>query len=72
MRDNLITAREALSLSTQEVAEMIGVKPRMYQYMEAGERTGRYELWQKLEVILNTDQDTLRINTPTLSHDTQG
>ena len=60
MRKELRDARYAKGLKQHEIATMIGITERMYRHMEAGTRTGRYELWRELAALTGVDQDDLR------------
>jgi len=60
MRQILKDARISMGLKLREMAACIGVNTRMYQHMEAGTRTGRYELWRELAALTGVDQDDLR------------
>lgn len=60
MRKNLKQARLAAGKTQQQVAHLLGITVRYYSYIEAGARTGKYELWVKLATLLDTPQDVLR------------
>ena len=63
MREKLIQARTTSGLSVRDIAQTIGLSTRYYHYIEAGERTGKYEIWVKLSAIFGIPQDILRLNT---------
>ena len=60
MREKLKAARKAKGLTQQAVADLLGVTLVYYQKIEAGERTGNFGLWDKLEEITGTHQRLLR------------
>ena len=59
-RDALRSRRLAAGLTQREVAERLGITLRYYQAIEAGERTGSFEIWDSLEDVLGTGQRELR------------
>lgn len=59
-RNNLKTARRAAGLTQQAVADKVGVTIRFYRMVESGERTGSYEMWDKLEDLFQIHQRVLR------------
>lgn len=61
MRANLQAARRAKGLTQMQMAEMLGISLRYYQNIEAGERNGDFEIWDKLEDITGIHQRTLRL-----------
>lgn len=67
MREKLIQARNTSGLSARDIAQTIGLSTRYYHYIEAGERTGKYEIWVKLSSIFGIPQDVLRLNTVRIS-----
>lgn len=67
MRINLKNARQASGLKVCDVAKIIGTSTRHYYNIEAGERTGKYEMWVKLSSIFGIPQDVLRLNTVRIS-----
>lgn len=60
MRTNLQAARRANGLTQMQMAEMLGISLRYYQNIEAGERNGDFEIWDKLEDITGIHQGILR------------
>lgn len=60
MRDNLKNARKAAGLTQQQMADKLGISLRYYQRIEAGDRTGDFEIWDNLEDITGIHQRTLR------------
>ena len=60
MRDNLKSARKASGMTQQAVADRLGISLRYYQNIEAGERTGDFEIWDALENLFNVHQRVLR------------
>lgn len=64
MRANLKTARTALGLTQQQMADKLGISPRYYQRIEKGDRDGDFEIWDTLEDITGIHQRTLREKCP--------
>lgn len=60
MRENLRNARKEKGLTQQAVADHLGIGLRYYQKIEAGERTGDFEIWDSLEDLFNVHQRKLR------------
>ncbi len=60
MRDNLKTARAKAGMTQQAVADRLGISLRYYQNIEAGERTGDFEIWDSLEDMFSVHQRVLR------------
>ena len=60
MRENLKNARKAANLTQQAMADKLGISLRYYQQIEAGDRTGDFEIWDNLEDITGIHQRTLR------------
>ena len=60
MRKNLQAARKAAGLTQQALADRLGISLRYYQQIEAGDRTGDFEIWDKLEDITGIHQRILR------------
>ena len=56
MRKNLQTARKAAGLTQQTMADRLGISLRYYQQIEAGDRTGDFEIWDNLEDITGIRQ----------------
>lgn len=66
MRENLKTARKNTGFTQQAMADKLGISLRYYQQIEAGDRTGDFEIWDNLEDITGIHQRILR----TLSKET--
>ena len=47
-------------MTQKEVAEYLGMTERAFQYIEAGQRMGKIEHWDKLEDLFNVHQRILR------------
>lgn len=60
MRDNLKQARKAAGLTQQAMADKLGISLRYYQQIEAGDRTGDFEIWDALEDFTGIHQRILR------------
>nr|DAX13229.1 MAG TPA: Helix-turn-helix XRE-family like protein [Bacteriophage sp.] len=60
MRKNLKEARQAAGMTQQEVADKLNISLRYYKQIEAGQRTGNFEIWDKLEEMFNVHQRILR------------
>lgn len=60
MRENLKKARQAAGLTQQQIADLLGIGLRYYKQIEAGDRTGDFSLWDKLEDITGVHQRKLR------------
>ena len=59
MRDNLKNARKAAKLTQQAMADKLGISLRYYQQIEAGDRTGDFEIWDNLEDITGIDRKSV-------------
>ena len=64
MRDKLRAARKAKGLTQQAIADKLGIGLRYYQQIEAGDRTGSFEIWDMLEDITGIHQRILRAINP--------
>lgn len=60
LRKNLQTARKTAGLTQQAMADKLGLSLRYYQQIEAGDRTGDFEIWDKLEDFTGIHQRILR------------
>lgn len=60
MRENLQKARRAAGMTQQKTADALGISLRYYQQKEAGDRTGDFEIWDKLEDLFSVHQRVLR------------
>lgn len=65
MREKLKAARKAKGLTQEKMAEELGITLRYYQNIEAGDRAGNFEIWDRLEDITGIHQRILR----SLDHD---
>lgn len=59
-RDRLKAARKAAGMTQQAVADELGITLRYYQAIEAGERTGDFQLWDEMEDLFSIHQRSLR------------
>lgn len=64
MRENLKTARTALGLTQQQMADRLDITLVYYQKIEQGTRTGDFTLWDTLEDITGVHQRKLRELAP--------
>ena len=64
MRKNLQSARKAAGFTQQALADKLGLSLRYYQQIEAGDRTGDFDIWDKLEDITGIHQRILRESNP--------
>lgn len=60
MRANLKKARQDLEKTQQAMADELNISLIYYQKIEAGERTGDFAIWDKLEDITGIHQRVLR------------
>lgn len=60
MRANLKKARQDLEKTQQAMADELNITLVYYQKIEAGERTGDFTIWDKLEDITGIHQRILR------------
>ena len=60
MRENLKNARKEANMTQQAMADKIGISLRYYQQIEAGDRTGDFDIWDSLEDITGIHQRILR------------
>lgn len=60
MRKNLKEARQRAGLTQQQMADKLEITLVYYQKIEAGNRTGDFALWDKLEDITGIHQRVLR------------
>ena len=56
----LKNARKEKGMTQQAVADYLGISRRYYLQIEAGDRTGDFEIWDKLEDLFNIHQRKLR------------
>ena len=59
-REVLKEARQKAGMTQQQMAEKVGISLRYYQNIEAGSRTGDFEIWDALEDITGIHQRKLR------------
>lgn len=59
-RENLKKARREAGLTQQQIADHLGISIRYYKQIEAGQRTGDFELWDMMEDLFNVHQRKLR------------
>ena len=64
MRKNLRNARKTAGLTQQAMADKLEISLRYYQQIEAGDRTGDFEIWDNLEDITGIHQRILRVINP--------
>lgn len=64
MREKLNAARKAAGFTQQALADKLGISLRYYQQIEAGDRTGDFEIWDNLEDITGIHQRILRETGP--------
>ncbi len=62
MRKNLKDARRMAGMTQQDIADKLEITLVYYQKIEAGDRTGSFEIWDKLEDLFNVHQRKLREN----------
>lgn len=60
MREMLKGARAARGMTQQATADALGISLRYYQNIEAGTRTGNFEIWDALEDLFSVHQRELR------------
>lgn len=60
MRENLKKARKNAGMTQQQVADHLGISERYYKMIEAGDRTGDFEIWDSLEELFEIHQKLLR------------
>ena len=60
VRANLKKAREEKGMTQQAMADKLGISLRYYQQIEAGDRTGDFEIWDNLEDFTGIHQKILR------------
>lgn len=61
MRKNLRQARMDKGMTQQKMADALDISLRYYQQIEAGDRTGDFEIWDNLEDITEIHQRILRL-----------
>lgn len=60
MREKLKEARKRAGMTQQQMADMLDIGLRYYQHIEAGDRTGDFTIWDRLEDITKIHQRKLR------------
>ncbi len=63
-RERLKEARKAAGMTQSAAAEKLGISLRYYQKIEAGDRTGDFQIWDELEDLLGVNQRELRRSSP--------
>ncbi|WP_366026642.1 helix-turn-helix transcriptional regulator [uncultured Flavonifractor sp.] len=56
LRNNLQTARKAVGLTQQAIADKLGLTLRHYQKIEYADINGAFEVWDALEDLLGVHQ----------------
>ena len=64
MRKNLKEARQKAGITQKQVADYLDISERYYRQIEAGQRTGDFELWDSFEDLFEIHQRLLRKITP--------
>lgn len=59
-RENLKQARNDKGMTQQQVADHLNIGLRYYQHLEAGDRTGDFQIWDDLEELFGMHQRNLR------------
>lgn len=59
-REILKNARQQAGMTQKMVAAYLEISERYYKQIEAGQRTGDFELWDKLEDLFSVHQRKLR------------
>lgn len=59
-REVLKNARQQAGMTQKMVAAYLEISERYYKQIEAGQRTGDFELWDKLEDLFSVHQRKLR------------
>lgn len=65
MRKELKNARQKAGITQQQMADMLEISLRYYQFIESGERIGDFVIWDMLEDITGVHQKILRQNEST-------
>ena len=60
MRKTLKDARQKLGMTQQQMADRLGIGLRYYKQIEAGQRTGEFQIWDDLTDITGIHQRKLR------------
>lgn len=60
MREKLKAARQAKGMTQQQIADTLEISLRYYQQIEAGDRTGDFQIWDALEDLTGIHQRKLR------------
>lgn len=60
MRKNLKEARQKAGMTQQQMADRLDISLRHYKYIEAGNVTGNFQIWDTLEDITGIHQRILR------------
>ena len=59
-REVLKQARKGKGMTQQAVADYLGIGERLYKYIESGQRTGNFKIWDALEDLFGIHQRVLR------------
>ena len=60
MQNRVRELRTAAGLTQQQLADALGISLNYYQKIEAGERTGDFQIWDTLEDLTGIHQRKLR------------
>ena len=60
MRKTLKDAHQKVGMTQQQMADRLGISLRYYKQIEAGQRTGDFQIWDDLEDITGIHQRKLR------------
>mgnify|MGYP001076942130 CR=1 FL=1 len=60
MREKLRQARKEKGMTQKQVADYLGIGERYYRFIENGDRTGDFEIWDGLEDLFGIHQRLLR------------
>ena len=60
LRKNLKEARQKAGMTQQQIADRLEISLVYYQKIEQGTRNGDFEIWDRLEDLLNLHQRELR------------
>jgi transcriptional regulator with XRE-family HTH domain len=60
-RFNLVKARKAKNMTQKQLGSLVGLTNTAISMLESGKTKGRVETWDKLELVLETNQRVLRL-----------
>ena len=60
MRKNLKEARQKAGMTQKQVADKLEISLRYYRFIENGDRSGDFKLWDTLEDLFGIHQRILR------------